>query len=147
MGMGMVGRIIKVIFNNIDYRMVQALFRDPVFELILEVQQCKKFHYIVLKDIEFPRLWSDKLRIRSIVPMAEAITIKIHIIHRISFYRENILDLTKESYLEQLLVMTQNEFSKDIIVYITKELILEELIKLDYETALEKQLLPKEGEE
>ena len=108
MGMGMVGRIIKAIFSNIDYRMVQALFRDPVFELILEVHQCTKFNYIVLKDIDFPKLWSDKLRIRSIVTMTEEVTIKIHIIHRISFFRENILDLTKESYLEQLLVMTQN---------------------------------------
>lgn len=35
MGMGMVGRIIKSIFSNVDYRMVQALFKDPTFELLL----------------------------------------------------------------------------------------------------------------
>jgi hypothetical protein len=40
MGMGMIGRIIKSIFSNIDYNMVQALFKDPIFGLILEVQKC-----------------------------------------------------------------------------------------------------------
>jgi hypothetical protein len=35
MGMGMVGRIVRSIFANIDYRMVQALFKDPTFNLIL----------------------------------------------------------------------------------------------------------------
>ena len=40
MGMGMMGRIMKSIFSNIDYRMVQALFKDPVFQLILDLQKC-----------------------------------------------------------------------------------------------------------
>ena len=41
MGMGMVGRIVKSIFNNLDYRMIQALFKDPTFDLILQVHKCK----------------------------------------------------------------------------------------------------------
>ena len=44
MGMGMLGRILKSIFSNIDYRMVQALFKDPVFQLILDVQKCNIFN-------------------------------------------------------------------------------------------------------
>jgi hypothetical protein len=40
MGMGMIGRIIKSIFNNLDYRMIQALFKDPTFDLILQVHKC-----------------------------------------------------------------------------------------------------------
>ena len=40
MGMGAMARIVKAIFSNIDYRMVQALFKDPIFGLILEVQKC-----------------------------------------------------------------------------------------------------------
>ena len=43
MGMGMMGRIIKCLFANIDYRMVQAVFKDPVFQLLLEVQKCNIF--------------------------------------------------------------------------------------------------------
>ena len=43
MGMGMLARIVKSIFSNIDYRMVQALFKDPVFQLILDVQKCNIF--------------------------------------------------------------------------------------------------------
>lgn len=35
MGQGMVGRIVKSIFNNPDYKMIQALFQDPTFDLIL----------------------------------------------------------------------------------------------------------------
>lgn len=35
MGMGMIGRIVKSIFSNVDYRMVQALFKDPTFDLLL----------------------------------------------------------------------------------------------------------------
>jgi len=44
MGMGMMARIVKSIFSNIDYRMVQALFKDPVFQLILNVQKCNFFN-------------------------------------------------------------------------------------------------------
>ena len=43
MGMGMMGRIVKSIFSNIDYSMVQAIFKDPIFQLILEVQKCTPF--------------------------------------------------------------------------------------------------------
>lgn len=40
MGMGMIGRIIRSILSNLDYRMVQALFKDPTFALLLNVQKC-----------------------------------------------------------------------------------------------------------
>jgi hypothetical protein len=93
MGIGMVGRIVKSIFSNIDYRMIQALFRDPVFQLVLDVQKCTLRPYLVMKEVDFPKMWVENLKIRSIVPLNEELTTKIHIIHRISFYRENILDL------------------------------------------------------
>ena len=35
MGMGMVGRILKAILNNVDHRLVQKLFSDPAFGLLL----------------------------------------------------------------------------------------------------------------
>ena len=57
MGMGMMGRIVKSIFSNIDYRMVQAIFKDPVFHLILEVQKCTIFNNLVLRDVDFPQMW------------------------------------------------------------------------------------------
>jgi hypothetical protein len=40
MGMGMVGRILNSILINVDHKLVQVLFRDPTFEIILEIQQC-----------------------------------------------------------------------------------------------------------
>ena len=40
MGMGMIGRIMKSILTHLDYATVQSLFKDPTFELILEVQKC-----------------------------------------------------------------------------------------------------------
>ena len=57
--------------------------------------------------------------------MNTELTTKIHLIHRLSFYRENILDLKVDGYLENILVMSQQEFSKDIIIYLTKENTLE----------------------
>jgi len=39
--------------------------------------------------------------------MNEELTTKIHLTHRLSFYRENILDLKVDGYLENILVMTQ----------------------------------------
>ena len=71
MGMGMMGRIIKSIFSNIDYRMVQALFKDPVFHLILEVQKCITYHKLVAQDIDFPQMWIEKLRIKHLIPLNE----------------------------------------------------------------------------
>lgn len=126
MGMGMMGRIVKSIFSNIDYSMVQAIFKDPVFHLILEVQ---KF----LQDVNFPQMWIESLKIRHIVPLNEELTTKIHLIHRLSFYRENILDLKTDGYLENILVMTHQEYCKDIIHFLTKENTIENLIKLTYE--------------
>ena len=57
--------------------------------------------------------------------MNAELTTKIHLTHRLSFYRENILDLKADGYLENILVMSQQEFSKDIIIYLTKENTLE----------------------
>jgi hypothetical protein len=37
MGMGMIGRILKSILTNMDHRLVENMFSDPSFELILEV--------------------------------------------------------------------------------------------------------------
>lgn len=37
MGMGMIGRIVKSILTNMDHRLVENMFGDPAFELILEV--------------------------------------------------------------------------------------------------------------
>lgn len=38
MGMGMVGRILNSILINVDHKLVQVLFRDPTFDIILEIQ-------------------------------------------------------------------------------------------------------------
>lgn len=40
MGMGMVGRILRSILTNLDHRLVENMFSDPSFELILEVEKC-----------------------------------------------------------------------------------------------------------
>lgn len=31
MGMGMIGRIVKSILNNVDYATIQSFFKDPTF--------------------------------------------------------------------------------------------------------------------
>jgi len=133
MGMGMMGRIVKSIFNNIDYSMVQAIFKDPIFQLILEVQKCTFFTNSVLQDVNFPQMWVNRLKIRHIVPLNEELTTKIHLIHRLCFYREHILDLKTDGYLENILVMTHQEYCKDIINFLTKDSAIENLIKLTYE--------------
>ena len=120
MGQGMMGRIVRSIFSNIDHRMVQAFFKDPTFSFVLEVQKCNTFINPVLQEVDFPRMWAESIKIRSIVPMNAELTTKIHLTHRLNFYRENILDLKMDGYLENILVMTQQEFSKDIIIYLTK---------------------------
>lgn len=38
--MGMVGRILRSILTNLDHRLVENMFSDPSFELILEVEKC-----------------------------------------------------------------------------------------------------------
>ena len=40
MGMGMIARIIKSVLTNVDHRLVQKLFSDPSFQLLLQVQKC-----------------------------------------------------------------------------------------------------------
>ena len=127
MGMGMISRIVRSILNNLDYRMVQALFKDPTFALLLNVHKCISFGYLVLTDIDFPQRWASTVRVRSLVPLGDDLGTKVLLIHRLNFYRENILDLTKEGYLEHILVMvqfaliqTQIEFSKEIITYLTR---------------------------
>lgn len=42
MGMGMVGRILRSILTNLDHRLVENMFSDPSFELILEVEKCTR---------------------------------------------------------------------------------------------------------
>jgi len=54
MGMGMVGRILSSILINVDHKLVQALFRDPTFEIILEIQQCNCKIYVVMQEVDFP---------------------------------------------------------------------------------------------
>ena len=49
--------------------------------------------------MNFPRLWAEALRIRHIIPLSQELTTKVHLIHRLSFYRENILDLKVDGYL------------------------------------------------
>ena len=132
MGMGMMGRIVKSIFSNIDYRMVQALFKDPVFQLILDVQKCIVWDKLVVREIDFPRMWIERLKIKHLIPLNEELTTKIHLFHRLIFYKENILDLKVDGYLENVLIMTQQEFSKDIIHYLIRQNTIEELIKLTY---------------
>ncbi len=43
MGMGMVGRILRSILTNLDHRLVENMFSDPSFQLILEVEKCTPF--------------------------------------------------------------------------------------------------------
>ena len=38
MGMGMVSRVLKSVLNNVDHKLVQKLFSDPAFDLLLKVQ-------------------------------------------------------------------------------------------------------------
>lgn len=45
------------------------------------------------------------MKIRNIVPLSEDLILKVNLIHRLNFYRENILDFLKEGYLEHILVM------------------------------------------
>jgi hypothetical protein len=45
------------------------------------------------------------VRIKEILPLSADLNKKIQIIHRIAFYRENILDLMKETYFEHILVL------------------------------------------
>lgn len=40
MGMGMIGRILRSILTNLDHRLVENMFSDPSFHLILEVEKC-----------------------------------------------------------------------------------------------------------
>lgn len=54
----MVGRIIRSIFSNMDYKMVQAFFKDPIFSFILEVQKCNSSVNSVLQEVDFPRMWA-----------------------------------------------------------------------------------------
>ena len=58
-----------------------------------------------MQNIDFPKCWAAKLKIRSILPLSDDLSNKIKIVHRLGFYRENILDLMKETNLEQMLVM------------------------------------------
>lgn len=62
------------------------------------------FSYSVTRDIDFPQLYSEKVRIKHIVAFNEELTMKIHVIHRLQFYREYMLDFKLEGYLENILV-------------------------------------------
>jgi len=42
---------------------------------------------LVLQNIDFPKCWAAKVKIRSIIPLSEEVRNKINIIHRLSFYR------------------------------------------------------------
>ena len=75
--------------------------------------------------MDFPQLWAERLKIRHIIPLNQEVTTKIHLMHRLSFYRENILDLKVDGYLENILIMTQQEFGKDIIHCLTREDVLD----------------------
>ena len=65
--------------------------------------------YSVLKDLDFPQLFSEKVKIRHIVPLNEELTVKVHVIHRLQFYREYILDFKVDGYLENILVMVSSD--------------------------------------
>jgi len=58
MGQGVMGRIVRSIFSNVDYKMVQTLFKDPAFGFILDVQKCSTFPNLVLQEVDFPRMWA-----------------------------------------------------------------------------------------
>lgn len=105
MGMGMVGRILKSILTNLDHRLVENMFSDPSFELILEVEKCNSLIYVVNKNIDLVKSWAERVKIKQILPLNEQLNNKILIYHRIAFYRENILDLMKETYFEHILVL------------------------------------------
>jgi len=45
------------------------------------------------------------VKIKELLPLSAELNKKIQIIHRIAFYRENILDLMKETYFEHILVL------------------------------------------
>ena len=61
--------------------------------------------YSVNRNIDFPYAWSERVKIKELLPLSAALNKKIQIIHRIAFYRENILDLMKETYFEHILVL------------------------------------------
>jgi hypothetical protein len=61
--------------------------------------------YAVNRSIDLPRAWAERVHIKQILPLSADLTKKVQIIHRIAFYRENILDLMKETYFEHILVL------------------------------------------
>ena len=60
---------------------------------------------LVNKNIDLVKSWAERVRIKQILPLNEQLNNKILIYHRIAFYRENILDLMKETYFEHILVL------------------------------------------
>jgi hypothetical protein len=59
----------------------------------------------VVFEIDFPLVWQQKLQIKPMAGLTAEICERIQIYHRVNFYRENILDLTKEFHFEQILLM------------------------------------------
>jgi len=39
-GLSMVGRILNSILACVDHKLVQVLFKDPIFDIILDIQKC-----------------------------------------------------------------------------------------------------------
>lgn len=39
-GLNMVGRILSSILSTVDHKLIQVLFRDPIFDIILDIQKC-----------------------------------------------------------------------------------------------------------
>jgi hypothetical protein len=42
-GLSMLGRIVDSILANVDPKLLQVLFRDPLFDIILDIEKCNFF--------------------------------------------------------------------------------------------------------
>ena len=114
----MVARIMKAILNSYDIQVLDSILGDRNFGFFLKVQQCTYWLILDQLGIDFLAVFENKIKIRMLYIFPQEIAEKINIVHRASFVRENILDLSRESRMESMLKIIIQDKYQDIVTYI-----------------------------
>ena len=103
MGTGIVLRIMKEIFSHTDHKVMANLLIEPNFSFLLELYKGKYSFISENTDVDYPSAYQSKVQIRELIPLSSRISSNIQIFHNYVFFRDYMIDLSKDLALEQML--------------------------------------------
>jgi hypothetical protein len=95
--------IVKEILSHSDAKVINALLERQNFSFLLQLYQGTFWAYLEYTGIDFPNAHQNRVTIKELVPLSEATSLNVIKIHNSLFFRDCMIDLSKDISLEHIL--------------------------------------------